>query len=89
MATSPLKLYLDPACPFCMKVVRFADQAGIELEHREISLWADSPTKQELIELGGKSQVPFLVDEETGAQMYESDDIIAYLASKQAETASA
>ena len=29
--------------------------------------------------LGGKTQVPFLVDPEKGVQMYESSDIIAYL----------
>jgi hypothetical protein len=31
------------------------------------------------IELGGKKQFPFLVDPNTGKQMYESDDVIAYL----------
>lgn len=31
------------------------------------------------IELGGKKQFPFLVDPNTGKQMYESDDIINYL----------
>ena len=31
------------------------------------------------IELGGKSQFPYLVDPNTGTRMYESDDIVAYL----------
>ena len=32
--------------------------------------------------LGGKAQFPFLVDPNTGAQMYESTDIISYLRSE-------
>lgn len=32
-----------------------------------------------LEKLGGKQQVPFLVDTENGEMMYESDDIVAYL----------
>jgi len=31
------------------------------------------------VEMGGKAQFPFLVDPNTGAQMYESMDIVAYL----------
>jgi len=33
----------------------------------------------ELLVLGEKNQVPFLVDTEKNAKMYESDDIIQYL----------
>jgi len=33
-----------------------------------------------VVKLGGKSQVPFLVDGNT--MMYESDDIVQYLKSK-------
>jgi len=33
-------------------------------------------------ELGGKTTFPFLVDPNTGASMYESDDIIRYLFEK-------
>ena len=36
--------------------------------------------KKRLLTLGGKAQVPFLVDEDT--TMYESDDIIDYLNQK-------
>ena len=35
-----------------------------------------------LQELGGKSQVPFLIDEDNDVKMYESDEIIEYLKSK-------
>ena len=30
-------------------------------------------------ETGGKAQFPYLIDENTGVKMYESDDIIEYL----------
>lgn len=76
-----IKLYFDPSCSFCARVLRFAAQEGIEFEPREISLWMSSPEKQELIALGGRSQVPFLVDEEAGIRMYESADIIEYMRS--------
>lgn len=38
-----------------------------------------SDSRKILEKLGGKQQVPFLVDVDHGEMMYESDDIIAYL----------
>lgn len=38
-----------------------------------------APARKKLVELGGKQQVPFLVDPERGVSMYESLDIIAYV----------
>jgi glutathione S-transferase len=40
---------------------------------------SSSPVKEELKKLGGKTQVPYLVDPERNVKMYESDDIIAYV----------
>lgn len=40
---------------------------------------ADEGVADELIARGGKRMVPYLVDEETGVEMYESDDIVDYL----------
>ena len=74
-----IQLFYDRGCPFCQIVLRYLEQQEIPFEHKEIHLWSDSPTKRELIELGGKSQVPFLVDPEHGTQMYESRDILDYL----------
>ena len=39
----------------------------------------------ELIEKGGKQQVPYLVDEKNGVAMYESSDIIDYIRENKAE----
>lgn len=45
----------------------------------ESTALADSRRRPELVALGGKMQVPYLVDPNTGVAMYESDDIVAYL----------
>jgi len=55
-------IYMFPACPFCQRVTSFAAMQNIELEYRDVR---ENPEfRQELIELSGKTQVPFLVDEE-------------------------
>ena len=47
-------------------------------EYEEVDAERGTPGSLELVEMGGKQQVPFLVDEEQGIFMYESDDIISY-----------
>lgn len=71
-----LKLYTYENCPYCEKVRNAFADMGIDYE--EIDAERETPGSLELIELGGKQQVPFLVDEEQGIFMYESDDIISY-----------
>ena len=53
--------------------------------HKRLSPRVDSPERRELLELGGRAQVPFLVDPSTGVRMYESADIIDYVASRYAQ----
>ncbi len=73
-----LKLYMKRRCPHCRKVVdENHDSIGADLnllyiEHEE--------NLRDLMAAGGKRQTPFLVDEERQVTMYESDDIIEYLA---------
>ena len=74
----PLKLYEFEGCPFCRKV-------------REAVVWLDLDPivypcpqggkryREFVKETGGKAQFPYLIDENTGVKMYESDDIIEYL----------
>ena len=69
-------LYILETCPYCKKVLRFAEEKGIILNKINI---ADIKNEETLITLGGKRQVPFLVDKERNIQMYESADIIEYL----------
>ena len=72
-----LKLYAFPSCPYCAKVRNAFKEMDIEFE--EIDARPGTEANAKLIELGGKSQVPFLVDEDNDTTMYESDDIIAYV----------
>lgn len=72
-----LTLYYKPTCPFCQRVLGEVEDMGIKLRLKDIS--SDTVALDELIEQGGKRQVPYLVDPERGISMYESGDIIAYL----------
>ena len=69
-------LYVKPFCPYCMKVDRFLNREGIQIEHRSVT---EGTNADDLRALGGKVQSPCLVVD--GKAMYESDDIIAYLKS--------
>lgn len=71
-----LILYVKTGCPFCAKVLDVIAQHGIQIDERNI---AEEENRTALIEKGGKQQVPYLIDEERGVSMYESDDIIAHL----------
>jgi glutaredoxin len=73
---SQLTLYVKTGCPFCAKVLKAGEELGITFNEKNI---ADPQVAEELIKLGGKRQVPYLVDEEKSVSMYESDDIVAYL----------
>jgi len=53
------------------------EDMGIKINLKNIS--SDPVLVDELIEKGGKRQVPYLEDEDRGTSMYESLDIIAYL----------
>ncbi|MEK9159658.1 MAG: glutathione S-transferase N-terminal domain-containing protein [Patescibacteria group bacterium] len=70
------KLYSYQDCPYCDKVR--AAFAEMNLDYEEVDAERGTPGSLKLLELGGKQQVPFLVDEEQGIFMYESDDIISY-----------
>lgn len=72
-----LTLYYKTTCPYCQRVCAEAEHFGIEFNLKDIA--ASETDLNELIEKGGKRQVPFLVDEERGVSMYESNDIIEYL----------
>jgi len=72
-----LTLYYKPTCPFCQRVLGEAETMGIQFNLKDISV--DEVIAAELIKRGGKRQVPYLVDEEKGVEMYESIDIIDYL----------
>lgn len=70
-------LYMFPMCPYCIRVMNFAKNNNIELELRDIQ--KNNIFRQELIEISGITQVPYLMDEKKWISMPESADIIDYL----------
>ena len=71
-----IELFILETCPYCQKVLNFLEDKDIE--YRLINI-ANKESEESLIKIGGKRQVPFLIDNERNIQMYESDDIIEYL----------
>ena len=71
-----LTLYVKTGCPFCHKVLDAGEELGIAFDEKNI---ADDAIAAELVSRGGKRQVPYLVDTDRSVEMYESDDIVAYL----------
>lgn len=69
------KLYYKPSCPYCQKVLFYMEENEMELELVDIS--QDTKLREELIDIGGKGQVPCLVIDDD--PLYESDDIIKWL----------
>ena len=71
-----LDLFILETCPYCQKVIEFLDKEHMKYNKIDIS---NKDSEASLIQIGGKRQVPFLVDNERNIQMYESNDIIEYL----------
>jgi len=79
-ATDParlLELWDFEACPYCRKVREVLSE--LDLDYLTHPVAPGSPRRAELVRRGGKQQVPYLVDPNTGTALYESDHIIAYL----------
>ncbi len=75
-----IELYHAEGCPFCVKVRVYLEEKGVPYISKPIPLGRQmTPLKQELLTLGGKTQVPFLHDPDRKIKMYESDDIIEYV----------
>lgn len=80
-----LSLYYKESCPFCQRVMQMADNLGVAFDLKDIE--DDEAIAAELVEKGGKRQVPYLVDTDKGVAMYESNDIIDYIRENYAGTA--
>ena len=71
-----LKLYVRTGCRYCAVAVGKLHDLSLPYEEKNI---ADPAVSAELVARGGMRQVPYLVDEARGVEMYESDDIARYL----------
>lgn len=72
-----LELYSYEGSPFC----RIAREALCELElpHQLRNVPRQSPDRADFVSVSGRMKVPYLLDPNTGAQMFESADIRHYL----------
>lgn len=73
-----LVLYEFEACPYCRKVREALSILDLEAEIRPCPKRGPR-FREEVKSRGGRAQFPYLVDPNTGMEMYESDDIVAYL----------
>lgn len=74
----PLVVYEFEGCPFCRKVREALSILDLEADIRPCPKQGKR-FREPLIERGGKAQFPYLIDPNTGKEMYESADIVAYL----------
>jgi len=78
--TANMALYHFQMCPFCVKTRRQIHRLALKIENRDAR--NDPKWNQEIIEEGGKYQVPCLKitkDDGSVEWMYESTDINEYL----------
>ena len=73
-----LILYEHEACPYSRRVREVMTQLNLDFESRP-SPHKGHVYRDELTELAGKVQVPFLIDENTGDQILDSQAIIDHL----------
>lgn len=67
-------LYYKPTCAFSQRVMQMADNLNVALDLKDVS--ESEEAMAELMEKGGSTLTPFLVDTETNISMHESSDII-------------
>lgn len=71
-----IELYVLDSCPYSQKVMKYLEENNIEYIKHDVS---EPENYEDLQEIGGKSQVPFMFDKDKDLKLYESDDIIEYL----------
>lgn len=76
--SKPLKLYEFEGSPFCRRVREVITMLNLDVEIYPCPKGGQK-YRQIVKEKGGKKQFPFLIDENTGDQLYESQEIIHHL----------
>ena len=80
----PLEIYEFEGCPFCRKAREALSMLDLEARVHPCPKRGHR-YRDEVIRRGGKAQFPFLIDPNTGEEMYESGDIVDYLFAEYAE----
>lgn len=70
-----LALYYSKNCPYCLRVMEYLERINKTIE--VIDITESFEAKDELLSIGGKSQVPCLTID--GKALYESLDIIRWI----------
>ena len=73
-----LQLYDIENCPYCRLVREAITELDLDVEIYPCPKKGER-FRPQVVERGGKAQFPYLVDPNTGEEMYESLDIVAYL----------
>ncbi len=71
-----ITIYVQTGCAYTAAVLHALEELAIPYEEKNI---ADEGVREELIEKGGKDQIPFIFDSSNGIMMYEAGDIVEYL----------
>ena len=77
LPAQPLELWSFEASPYC-RIVRDA-LCELEIPYVLHNVAKGSPKRDAFVARSGKMQVPYLFDPNTGREMFESADIVAYL----------
>jgi glutaredoxin len=72
-----INLFVKTNCPFSARAISALDAYNVPFLEKNI---ADPGVEEELIKIGGRHKVPFLVDGDV--HIYESEDIVAYVEKK-------
>lgn len=75
-----IRLYEFEGCPFCRKVREML--TTLDLDAAIFPCPKGGTRFRPEVEKHGKQQFPFMIDPNTGTEMFESDDIIKYLAER-------
>lgn len=81
-APRPIKkviIYEYDGSPYCQRVREMVNILDLTVEYRPCPGARQSKFSQELLKRTGKQTVPYMIDENTGTEMFESNDIIDYL----------
>ncbi len=71
-----IRLFMLDTCGYCKRVIEYLDENNIPYEKIDIS---EKENEEALVRIGGKRQVPFMIDTDKNIEMYESSDILEYL----------
>ena len=73
----PLELYSMESSPFCRLVRECLSE--LEIPYHLHNVGRGSPSREAFIQRSGRMMVPWLVDPNSGVEMFESAEIVSYL----------